>query len=123
MGHSVSLNETILETGSERYEKKINEFEILANDYRRHQYEPIIHYTNKTDNSCLVSISYEKLKLLNYSGVRIETHHCIAYTLDHFFLVGTQHLCKFHSRSLSTKYNQVRITIAHSSGYRWYQHV
>lgn len=49
-------------------------------NYRRHQYEPIIHYTNKTDNSCLVSISYEKLKLLNYSGVRIETHHCIAYT-------------------------------------------
>lgn len=37
-------------------------------NYRRHQYEPIIHYTNKTDNSCLVSISYEKLKLLNYSG-------------------------------------------------------
>lgn len=31
MGHSVSLNETILETGSERYEKKIIEFEILAN--------------------------------------------------------------------------------------------
>lgn len=53
-------------------------------NYRRHQYEPIIHYTNKTDNSCLVLISYEKLKLLNYSGVRIETHHCIAYTLDHF---------------------------------------
>lgn len=92
-------------------------------NYRRHQYEPIIHYTNKTDNSCLMSISYEKLKLLNYSGVRIETHHCIAYTLDHFFLVGTQHLCKFYSRSLSTKYNQVRITIAHSSGYCWYQHV
>lgn len=92
-------------------------------NYRRHQYEPIIHYTNKTDNSCLVSIPYEKLKLLNYSGVRIETHHCIAYTLDHFFLVGTQHLCKFYSRSLSTKYNQVRITIAHSSGYRWYKHV
>lgn len=33
-------------------------------NYRRHQYEPIIHYTNKTDNSCLVSISYEKLKLV-----------------------------------------------------------
>lgn len=31
MGHSVSLNETILERGSERYGKKINKFEILAN--------------------------------------------------------------------------------------------
>lgn len=31
MGHSVSLNETIVERGSERYKKIINEFEILAN--------------------------------------------------------------------------------------------
>lgn len=87
-------------------------------NYRRHQYEPIIHYTNKTDNSCLVSISYEKLKLLNYSG---DVLKLITALLTPWIIFSS--LEHNNSRSLSTKYNQVRITIAHSSGYRWYQHV